>query len=367
MTTENFEHERHRKTIVDIADTNLVFREFELDTETPTGGKIAKAAGFNSGQRPFVLQWLNDGDFESLRVQEEADLAKGLRFIVAEGDSANRIAINGNELDWPADSVSGEIIRRLGKISDDNLIYLQRVGEPDRLVGDRDMIQIVKGGIEQFAGRKPKAWQLNVQGKKIESAAPTITVVDALTRAGFDPNAWIIILKVQGQPKRQLSVSDTIDLRTPGIEKVRLTAKDVNNGEPSLALRRDFALLEIDESYLDELALPWETKEVTGQRWLIVRRYPVAAGYGVTQVDVALLVPSNYPQAEIDMFYVYPPLNKTGGGGIPATEATENIEGLPFQRWSRHRGPGSRWNPLMDNVVTHLALVEAAISKEVDQ
>ncbi|TIP49783.1 MAG: hypothetical protein E5X77_09420 [Mesorhizobium sp.] len=366
MNTENAEREGNRGTTIEIAGTDLVFRQVALDTETPTGGKIAKAAGFNGGDHPFVLQWMDDGDFEGLRVQEEADLRKGTKFIVTAADSANRIAIDGNELDWPAETISGAMIRKLGRVPDDRLIYLERVEQPDRAVDEKDSIRIANGGIEEFKSRKPEVWKLNVQGKIIESMTPTITVIDALTRAGFDPDAWIIILKVEGQPKRQLAVGDTIDLRAPGVEKVRLIAKDVNNGEALPTTRRDFAMLEADECYLDGLTLHWETKAAGSHRWLIIRGYPVPAGYTITATDMALLVPPNYPQAEIDMFYVHPPLQKSAGGSIPATESTVTIDGLSFQRWSRHRGPGSRWNPLKDSLVTHLALVEAAIAKEVD-
>lgn len=368
MTVHNEDSTRdHNEVCIEVADTDLDFRVLNLDTDTPTGGKIAKAAGFSSDQRAFVLQWMNDGDFEGLRVQEEADLRKGTKFIVAHADSTNRIAIDGNEVDWPDDVISGVIIRKLGRIPDDKQIYIERSDEPDKPLEDEDEIKIGKRGIEEFKSRVPEPWILNVQGKRIKSETPTISVIDALRRAGFDPDAWIIILKVQGQPKQQLDVKDTIDLRSPGIEKVRLTPKDVGNGEARLSISRDFALLEVDDDFLDGLGLPWETKKIGGQRWLIISDYPVPEGYTATTVTLSLLVPPTYPGAEIDMFFVYPPLEKTTGGKIPATEARRSIDGLPFQQWSRHRRSGSLWKPGRDNVMTHLALVEAALNKEVDQ
>jgi len=367
MTNATIRHGEGRNPTIEIAGLDLAFRRFELDTETPTGGKIARVAGFDGSQRPHVLQWREDGDFEGIRVQEEADLGKGARFIVAESDGTNRIAINGNELDWPAESLSGGIIRRLGRIPSEKPIYLERVGEPDRTIEDADVVRISKGGIEEFRSRDPQLWKLNVQGKRIESKTPTITVTDALAAAGFDPGAWIIILKVQGQPKKQLSADDTIDLRTPGVEKVRLIAKDVNNGEVRTAASRDFALLEGDESFLVDVSPAWEARVEEGRNWVVIHGYPVPEGYTVSSIDLALLVPPNYPQAEIDMFYVDPPLRKVSGDAIPCTESTERIGGRSYQRWSRHRGPASRWNPATDSVITHLALVEEAIAKEVGQ
>ncbi|MBY5477116.1 hypothetical protein HFO84_07190 [Rhizobium leguminosarum] len=367
MTIEHQETDRGKNTDIEIAGLDLNFHAFALDTRTPTGGKIAKVAGFAADQYPYVLQWRDDGDLEELRAQEEADLSKGTKFIVAAGDSTNRVAIEGEGFDWPSDEISVAVVRKLGRIAADRSIYLERTDEPDRLVEDGDIIKIKKAGIEQFRSRKPEVWELNVQGKKLISATPVISVVDALTRAGFDPNAWIIILKVAGQPKRQLSVGDEIDLRTPGIEKIRLTAKDVSNGEARTAPSRDFALLEADESYLDDFGLRWETRNSDGHRWLIIHDYRVPAGYTVTSTTLALMIPPTYPQAQIDMFYAYPPLQRATGVAIPATEALQSIVGLSFQRWSRHRGSVVPWNPQRDNVVTHLALVESSLLTEVGE
>lgn len=368
MTIEQQEPPSGKNTVVEIAGLDLNFHTFELDTSTPTGGKIAKVFGFNADQYPYVLQWRDDGDLEDLRAQEEADLGNGNKFIVAEADGTNRISIDGDGFDWPADAILGSVVRRLGRIPADHAVYLERTDEPDRLIADDVSVKIEKNGVEHFRRGKPDVWELNVQGKKITSTTPVISVVDALTRAGFDPNDWIIILKVAGQPKRQLSVGDQIDLRAPGIEKVRLTAKDVNNGEAPAALLRQFALLKDDEIYLDDLGQKWETiVNSEGHRWLIIRDYPVPDGYIVKSTTLALMVPPTYPQAEIDMFYVHPHLHRTNGAEIPATQALQDINGLSFQRWSRHRGAIKPWNPRRDNVITHLALVESALLKEVGE
>lgn len=369
MTTsiEHNELPSGKKNIVEIAGVDLNFHTFELDTKTPTGGKIAKEFGFRPDQSPYVLQWRNDGELEDLRVQEEANLRAGTKFIVAEADGTNRITIDGNEYDWPADTITGSVVRKLGRVPGDHSVYLEHTDEPDRLIADDVSVKIKTDGIERFRHGEAERWELNVQGKKIVSNTPIISVVDALSRAGFDANDWIIILKVVGQPKRQLSVGDGIDLRTPGIEKVRLTAKDVNNGEAPVAPSREFALLEDDESYLDSLGLQWETSISEGNRWLIVRNYPVPDGYTMKTVSLALMVSPTYPQAEIDMFYVHPHLHLTSGIEIPATQVSQAIVGISFQRWSRHRGAIKPWNPSTDNVVTHLAFVETALHKEIGE
>lgn len=368
MTAESnaAEHRGNPMATIEVAGTDLVFRQVQLDTDTPTGGKIAKEAGFAGDQHPYVLQWRSDGDLEEIRPHEEADLSKGARFIAAVSSSSNRITIMGDEYDWPADVISGQVVRKLGKIPTDKAIFLARQDQPDRQVLDTDVIVIKREGIEEFKSGKA-VWEISVQGVTVKSNSPEISAADALARAGFeDANAWIIVLKVKGESKRQLNPLDIIDLRTPGIEKIRLTPKEVNNGEVKSAPRRHFDLLPIDETYLSNLGIAWETVIEGEHRWLMIRDYAVPAGYQTASVTLALLVPPLYPQAEIDMFYVYPPLLTVSGGAIPNL-MQQVIQGITFQTWSRHRGAGSKWNSRRDNVVTHLALVESAIAKEVGQ
>jgi Prokaryotic E2 family E/Multiubiquitin len=353
-------------TTIKVAGTDLVFRDVPLDTDTPSGSEIAKASGFTNDQATYILQWRDAGDLEDIRTHEEVDLDKGLRFIVAESSRSNRITIDDEQYDWPADFILGEVVRKLGKVLGDKLIFLEREDEIARQVLDTDVIAIKRDGVENFKSRKA-VWELIVQGVKIQSSVPELLTVDALHKAGFeDANAWIITLKVEGLPKRQIMPTDVIDLRTRGIEKVRLTPKHVDNGEAHSALRLDFNLLSVDQVYLDNLGLAWETVVEGEHRWLVISEYPVLDGYQVRKVKLALLVPLPYPQAQIDMFHVSPALTKTDGGAIPNL-MQQVIGGVPFQTWSRHRGRDSAWNPYRDNIVTHLALVESAIAKEVGQ
>lgn len=355
-----------RGTKIEISGTNLVFLTVDVETTSPTGGKIAKAAGFSGDQYAHVLQWRHDGDLEDIRLHEEADLDKGRRFIVAEASSTNRFTIDDEAYDWPGEEVSGAVIRQLGRIPPEKSIYLERQDQPDRQITDEDVVPIKGKGVEEFKSRKA-SWQISVQGVLVTSVVPEISAADALSQAGFDdPTVWIIILKVAGEPKRQISPSQIIDLRTGGIEKIRLTPKEVNNGE-ARPPRREFTLLTVDETHLDGLGVTWETVVVDEQRWLLLQNYPLPPGYQVDTASLALLVPLVYPRAEIDMFFLHPPLQRGNGQPIPATEHHQMIAGRSYQRWSRHRGASSPWNPQRDNVVTHLALVESAISKEVGQ
>lgn len=211
-------------------------------------------------------------------------------------------------------------------------------------------------------------WKLNVQGVVLTLHEPNIVVRTAIKEAGFDPTKnWIIVLRVRDQPKREVSLDDVIDLRMPGIEKLRLTPKEVNNGEVAVQARRHFALLDVDERFLNGLGLWWETVIDGGRRWLLIHDYPVPNGYTTSRTLLALEIPPTYPGAQIDMFYTHPPLALKTGRAIERTQVSASIQGQPFNGWSRHRGELSKWNPATDNVSTHLALVESALAKEVGE
>lgn len=209
-----------------------------------------------------------------------------------------------------------------------------------------------------------EVWKLNVQGVVIESPKPEIVVRQAIKQAGFNPDTpWIIVLKVAGEPKREVDLSFVVDLRHKGIEKLRLTPRQINNGEMSTQRRIEFAMLPQDEEHLDRLGLHWETLVDAGRRWLIIRNYPLPQGYQIATATIGIEVPVSYPGAQLDMFYCHPPLARQSGAAIPQTQQIETVTGFPFQRWSRHR----QWDPAHDTLATHLALVDESLRREVGQ
>lgn len=356
------------QNIISICGLDLQFRDVSIDDRTPTGAQISAAAGFNPSQQVTVLRWLPDGSLEDIRPDESLSLApQGERFIVVESDGSFRITVDGRRFDWPARRISGSALRLLGKVPDNKTIYFERRDEADQPVDDHDVIDLAQTGVEAFYSRQG-SWILNVQNVRLAYEVPIVVVREAIARAGFDTTqAWHIFLKVRGEPKKEVSLDDQVDLRTPGIEKLRLTPKDVNNGDGAPPQRFHFSLLPADEAFLDEHYARWEAVIENGHRWLIIPGFKVPRGYQSEFVTLALDIPDAYPGAQIDMFYVHPVLLTLEGNAPPNTEARVTVDGAELQRWSRHRGETAKWRPESDNVITHLALVEAALLKEVAQ
>lgn len=353
---------------IEIAGTDLVFRPVALSDTTPTGAQIASVAGFNPGQQAAVLMLLPNGELEDLRPDDVVDLNQRTgRFVVVESERAYRLTIDGKRFDWPSRMISSAVIRQLGQVHGDKAIYFERHDQADKLIADTEVIDLSASGVEAFYSRAA-TWVLNIQGVRLQVNTRTIIVSDAMIQAGFDvTQGWHIFLKVAGQPKQTLELTSVVDLSSPGIEKIRLTPKDVSNGESAQAVRRDFALLDVDEAFLDRHFAHWDTVVENQRRWLLIYGYFLPSGYSERRVTLALDVPPSYPGAQIDMFYVRPVLALNSGQTLACTEAREMIKGEEYQRWSRHRNAASEWRPDTDNVITHLALVESALAIEVQQ
>ncbi|MEW6453895.1 MAG: multiubiquitin domain-containing protein [Pseudomonadota bacterium] len=344
---------------------DLAFRQVTVEDHTPTGAQLAAAAGFKPAQQATVLHMLPNGELEDIRPDETVALGAGEeRFIITVSDRLYRFTLDGERFDWPMRMITGPTVRKLGKVPAGKELLLERQDHPDRVIGDTDLVDLDGNAVESFVTRKPH-WEINVQGVPVISDAPSIVVREAITQAGFDPDkGWFVFLKVQGQPKREVALADPIDLRMPGIERLRLTPRNVDNGEAPTP-RRDFALLDADEDHLDRLGLRWETVLEGKRRWLLIHGYRMPSGYTVSNTELAIEVPPTYPQAALYGFYAYPPLARTSGGAIPSTQLRGTIRGREFHGWSRHRGASDPWNPAKDNIATHLALVDAALAKEV--
>lgn len=130
-------------------------------------------------------------------------------------------------------------------------------------------------------------------------------------------------------------------------------------------MRREYRLPPEDEAYLDAQGCRWETIQPAGAQWLLVHDFRIPTGYTVDSATVAIRIGGAYPPAELDMAYFHPALKRTDEIVVRKTDGTVAIEGVQFQQWSRHRTPANPWRVGVDNVGTHLSLVEHWLEREI--
>lgn len=329
------------------------------------GKDILVAAGRPLDTEQIVLQVLKAGGLETIRPDELVDLKLGTKFILASGDRLYRFVIGEDAYEWPYRRITGQLIGELAAIGNNQHIETLRDGFFTVVTPD-ELVDLAGNGVEKFV-KVNKVWKLKVHGVIQEWDKPEVKVEDALVRAGFDPKAWHILLIVHGE-KKEVTPEYVVDLRMPGIEKIRLMQRNVINGDvKSPVARRQFKLLAQDEAFLEGLGFRWETVLEAERQWLLIHDFQLPAGYAPSTAILALDIHKDYPAAQIDMFYFTPFLRGVNGAEFPSTQVRATISGMEYQGWSRHRTEACKWDEHADNVRTHMVLVETCLTKEVGE
>lgn len=133
-----------------------------------------------------------------------------------------------------------------------------------------------------------------------------------------------------------------------------------------MGLRRDFDLLPQDEKFLEEYGLAWETIS-DGSQWVLIHEFLTRDGYNHLRVTAAIRLETGYPNTELNMVYFFPALARKDGRAIGATQATQEIDGKTYQRWSRHRTAENPWRVGFDGLETHVYLIEDWLAREFER
>lgn len=80
-----------------------------------------------------------------------------------------------------------------------------------------------------------------------------------------------------------------------------------------------------------------------GWSFLVVSSYTLPTGFHPGEVELLIKLPPGFPDAQPDMFWVYPPV-KTAQGTLPRATCMELLLGKEWQRFSWHLAPGA-WRP----------------------
>jgi hypothetical protein len=233
------------------------------------------------------------------------------------------------------------------------------------------ILEIVE--IEEYVreGRPvPKAhkYRYRVNKQPFETEKEEISREDILTKAGLTPvDDYRLRKKRRHGPPEEVKPHEIVHLRDHGVERFIAQHKHVQDGRDG---RIEFELGDEDLAFLAALGLRWETLKLpkpdgTGFRlWLVIYQLPVPDGFNVRLANVAIEIAPGYPTAQLDMAYFSPPLALQSGRRIANADVVEKIDGVDWQRWSRHRMGGAAWKPGVDNLESHFAYMQDWLSRE---
>jgi hypothetical protein len=83
--------------------------------------------------------------------------------------------------------------------------------------------------------------------------------------------------------------------------------------------------------------------QASGWSFLVISGYRLPTGFQPGTVDLLIKLPPGFPDAQPDMFWVYPAV-KTANGSLPRATCMEPLLGRQWQRFSWHLAGGA-WQP----------------------
>ncbi|MEK4031889.1 E2/UBC family protein [Methylocystis sp. IM3] len=120
-------------------------------------------------------------------------------------------------------------------------------------------------------------------------------------------------------------------------------------------------LPQIDQDCLAERAPGHTVSSDAGMICVVIPEFPLGPGFDLSTADLMLRLAPGYPDIAPDMWWFHPPVRRTDGTQIPATQAMEHHLGREWQRWSRHLQPG-QWRSGIDSLESYLAIVRRELA-----
>lgn len=293
---------------------------------------------------------------DSAMIKRKVDVA-GKPFFTIDAPNGNILTIG--------ESYSSKQMMEKGIISLINALSgeLNIVNETDEPI---DVEVLLKAGLPIPSGNK---YLIKIDGKKVIIKQFGPTGKEILAAVNKDASKFELIQKLTLGRTEKVEIDERVDLRVCGVEKFVTIPLDQTNGKGTQSLancQRDFSLLAPDQIFLEESKFTYDLIKKGNQQWLIIKDYPIPTGYQVQAASLALLMPSNYPDTQIDMAYFSPSLALSSRKAIPQTQCNANINGKQYQRWSRHRTSANPWRPGVDDLSTHLRCIKNWLLREIN-
>lgn len=116
----------------------------------------------------------------------------------------------------------------------------------------------------------------------------------------------------------------------------------------------------VELSAIEATGLPVCATVVANMTHVVIEQFPLPTGLSAGHCDLLLRLPSGFPDASPDMFWISPPLAAADGTTIGGTQSIESYNDRQWQRWSRHIG--AMWRPGIDDLETYIGFVRSCLS-----
>lgn len=193
--------------------------------------------------------------------------------------------------------------------------------------------------------RTDREFKFTIDNRQMEWGKPIISGMIVRKLAAVQPG-YAVYQEVRGGQDKEIVDTYLIDLSKPGIERFITVIKETTEGKA--------ALPSMDRTYLDGHEMAHEIVQDGNQCGVIIKGLKLPSGkFDVESADLLILLPTGYPDACPDMFYVLPWLRLKSTSAFPSkADVAHAFNGQSWQRWSRH---SSEWRSGVDGLHTMIA------------
>jgi len=171
-------------------------------------GRVARTAAGRAPPSAYVMIRIDRGLAQSVGLEEQIRLVCGERavFRTFESDHVNTLTVNERGWEWGADEISEADVRAIGRIADDQGLFLDSDG--DRPIPRGGLIRLSGHGVERVVSRKVerKLITIVVNARRREVQPGTISF-EELVRLAFPtppsgPNVSLTVSWRKGPPNK---------------------------------------------------------------------------------------------------------------------------------------------------------------------
>ena len=209
-------HDSYNKLKIEVGNNLLEFRPVTLEDPVPTGQQIIKASGFRPVEEHLIFAVAPDRCLTELNLDKTVDIRKNVepRFLIFRSDRSWRVLIDGRRIPWGESKIAGKALKWLANVDPDTHgVWLELRDEPDKLIGDDEMVSLGDAGVERF--RIAPLYCVWIEDKTHPWPQDTITTEKIAELGGWDVSNGVIEVDVD-QNERTLKPDEVVKLR-PGI------------------------------------------------------------------------------------------------------------------------------------------------------
>lgn len=141
---------------IQLGDQSLQFMTKVVHDQVLTGNQILSIANARPASDFLVFQMLHDGVLDSVHPEQTVNLRNVAipKFLIFRSDRSFRFFLDERAFDWGASYISGATIKRLAGVpSETTDVWLDAAGGHDRMIDDKEMVDLESAGTERFITR----------------------------------------------------------------------------------------------------------------------------------------------------------------------------------------------------------------------